>query len=124
MAKVISSNISLEDYEVLERYAKLYYNRNKLKQPTISHLVRHLLNGWANRIRVDVDASGMAKVSVNFTAEFFSRWCPIQLISFLLFSNIDPADFEILVVFRYHISSAKYAEFLLKIKIDSMNLHS
>jgi hypothetical protein len=51
LAKVVSSNISLEDYELLERYAKLYYNRNKLKQPTISHLVRHLLNGWANRIR-------------------------------------------------------------------------
>ena len=36
---VISSKVSLEDYEILERYAKLYYNHNKLKQPTISHLV-------------------------------------------------------------------------------------
>ncbi len=40
LAKVISSNISLEDFRLLERYAKLYYNHNKLKQPTISHLVR------------------------------------------------------------------------------------
>ncbi len=51
LAKVISSNISLEDFGLLERYAKLYYNHNKLKQPTISHLVRYLLNNWANRIR-------------------------------------------------------------------------
>jgi hypothetical protein len=51
LAKVISSNISLEDFDLLQRYAKLYYNHNKLKQPTISHLVRYLLNNWANQIR-------------------------------------------------------------------------
>ena len=51
LAKVISSNISLEDFDVLQKYAKIYYNQNMLKQPTISHLVRYILNKWANQKR-------------------------------------------------------------------------
>ena len=51
LAKVISSNISLEDFDVLQKYAKIYYNYNRLKQPTISHLVRYILNNWANQKR-------------------------------------------------------------------------
>ena len=52
LAKVISSNISLEDFDVLQKYAKIYYNHNMLKQPTISHLVRYILNKWANQKRI------------------------------------------------------------------------
>jgi hypothetical protein len=51
LAKVVSSNISLEDFGVLQKYAKIYYNYNRLKQPTISHLVRYILNIWANQKR-------------------------------------------------------------------------
>ena len=51
LAKVVSSNISLEDFDVLQKYAKIYYNYNRLKQPTISHLVRYILNKWANQKR-------------------------------------------------------------------------
>ena len=39
LTKVISSIISAEDFEFLERYAKLYYNHNQLKLPPISHMV-------------------------------------------------------------------------------------
>jgi hypothetical protein len=51
LAKVVSSNISLKDFVVLQKYAKIYYNYNRLKQPTISHLVRYILNKWANQKR-------------------------------------------------------------------------
>jgi hypothetical protein len=51
LAKVVSSNISLEDFGVLQKYAKIYYNYNRLKQPTISHLVRYILNKWASQKR-------------------------------------------------------------------------
>ena len=37
LTKVISSIISAEDFGTLEEYAKVYYNRNLLKLPTISH---------------------------------------------------------------------------------------
>jgi len=53
LAKVVSSNISLEDFELLIKYAKIYYNQNMLMQPTISHLVRYILNSWANKIRME-----------------------------------------------------------------------
>lgn len=46
LEKNISSIISLEDFEFLERYARFYYDNRTLKQPTISHLVRFVLKGW------------------------------------------------------------------------------
>ena len=52
LAKVVSSNISLEDFGVLQKYAKIYYNYNRLKQPTISHLVRYILNKWVTQRRI------------------------------------------------------------------------
>lgn len=50
LAKLVCSNVSLEVFVTLQKYAKIYYNNNTLKQPTISHLVRYILNDWA-RIR-------------------------------------------------------------------------
>lgn len=47
LAKLVSSNISLEVFDTLQKYAKIYYNNNTLKQPTISHLVRFIVNDWA-----------------------------------------------------------------------------
>ena len=51
LTKVISSIISAEDFGLLEKYAKVYYNRNLLKLPTISHMVRYILSAWANQMR-------------------------------------------------------------------------
>ena len=51
LTKVISSIISAEDFEILEKYAKVYYNQNLLKLPTISHMVRYILSDWANEMR-------------------------------------------------------------------------
>jgi ribonucleotide reductase beta subunit family protein with ferritin-like domain len=47
LAKLVCSNISLEVFDTLQKFAKIYYNNNTLKQPTISHLVRFILNDWA-----------------------------------------------------------------------------
>ena len=51
LTKVISSIVSAEDYRILEEYAKVCYNRNLLKLPTISHMVRYILSTWANQMR-------------------------------------------------------------------------
>lgn len=47
LAKLVSSNISTEVFDTLQKYTKIYYNNNTLKQPTISHLVRYILTDWA-----------------------------------------------------------------------------
>ena len=51
LTKVISSIVSVEDFETLEGYAKVYYNRNLLKLPTISHMVRYILSNWVKDMR-------------------------------------------------------------------------
>ena len=42
LEKVVSTKIGLADFISLEKYARIRYNQNKLKQPTISHLLRKL----------------------------------------------------------------------------------
>ncbi len=51
LEKNISSIISLEDFKFLERYTKFYYNTGLLRQPTTSHLVRHILKNWISIMR-------------------------------------------------------------------------
>lgn len=51
LTKVISSIISAEDFETLKGYAKVCYNRNLLKLPTISHMVRYILSNWVKDMR-------------------------------------------------------------------------
>lgn len=51
LTKVISSILSVEDFETLEGYARVYYNRNLLKLPTISHMVRYILSNWVKDMR-------------------------------------------------------------------------
>lgn len=47
LEKVVSSNISASDFMLLKKYARIRYNQNKLPQPTISHLLRAIIKGWA-----------------------------------------------------------------------------
>ena len=51
LTKVISSIISIEDFEILVKYARVYYTKNLLKLPTTSHMVRYILNNWADQRR-------------------------------------------------------------------------
>jgi hypothetical protein len=46
LEKVISSKISIEKFEQLESYARVFYIQNKIKQPTVSRLVRRIVYGW------------------------------------------------------------------------------
>jgi hypothetical protein len=46
LEKVISSKISLEDFRLLEQLARQYYFENKIKQPTVSHIVRVMIHSW------------------------------------------------------------------------------
>lgn len=49
--KVISTKISAEDFSLLQRYARAYYNQNFLVQPNMSHILRYILNDWISRVR-------------------------------------------------------------------------
>jgi hypothetical protein len=51
LTKVVSSIISIKDFEILEKYTKVYYNQNLLQLPTTSHMLRYMLNNWAEEIR-------------------------------------------------------------------------
>jgi hypothetical protein len=51
LTKVVSSIISIEDFEILEKYARVCYTNNLLKLPTISHMVRYILSIWADQRR-------------------------------------------------------------------------
>ena len=46
LEKVISTKIPTKKFELLEKYARQYYIQNKIKQPTVSALLRALINGW------------------------------------------------------------------------------
>jgi hypothetical protein len=51
LEKVVSTKISLEDFMVLEKYARICYNKDLLNQPTISHMLRLVLKKWAAYMR-------------------------------------------------------------------------
>ena len=51
MEKVISTKISVEVFDLLQRYAKVYYNQNLLQQPNMSHMLRWILESWATPVR-------------------------------------------------------------------------
>jgi hypothetical protein len=46
LEKVISTKIPTKKFVLFEKYARHYYIRNKIKQPTVSALLRALINGW------------------------------------------------------------------------------
>ena len=51
LEKVVSTKISVDDFTFLEKFARIYYNQNLISQPTISHMLRWIIKGWANRLR-------------------------------------------------------------------------
>ena len=68
LTKVVSSILSIEDFEILEKYAKVCYTNNLLKLPTISHMVRHTLSNWADQRRKNeqlIRNSDLNKLALN-----------------------------------------------------------
>ncbi len=46
LEKVISTKISAKNYELVEKYARELYIQKKIRQPTVSVLLRALINKW------------------------------------------------------------------------------
>ncbi len=46
LEKVISSKITVEMLQALEKYAREYYIANRIKQPTVSDFLRWIISGW------------------------------------------------------------------------------
>jgi hypothetical protein len=53
LEKEIYSKISLEDFEYLKKYAKLWYNKDLISQSTVSSIVRHIVREWIISRRKD-----------------------------------------------------------------------
>jgi hypothetical protein len=51
LEKVVSTKISVDEFILLEKYARGYYNHDLLVQPTISHMLRYIIKRWAKMIR-------------------------------------------------------------------------
>ena len=47
LEKVVSTKISVDDFKLLEKYAKTQYNRRLRVQPIISQLLRRIIKNWA-----------------------------------------------------------------------------
>jgi hypothetical protein len=65
LERVVSTKIGLADFIVLEKYARIRYNENKLKQPTISHMLRKLIKGWADGKRKEEAGSSRDNITHN-----------------------------------------------------------
>jgi hypothetical protein len=48
--KVVSTKIAVSDFELLEKYARLEYNKHHIPQPTISMLLRLIISRWRNDV--------------------------------------------------------------------------
>ncbi len=50
LEKVISTKITTKNYELLEKHAREYCIQKKIKQPTISVLLRTLIDFWLGKL--------------------------------------------------------------------------
>lgn len=51
LEKVVSTTLSVDDFILLEEAAKIWFNKNLISQPTISHVLRSMVERWAKRVR-------------------------------------------------------------------------
>jgi hypothetical protein len=51
LEKVVSTKISVDDFILLEKTARMYFNQNSFVQPTISHMLRWIIKRWAKVVR-------------------------------------------------------------------------
>ena len=63
MEKVVSTKISHADFMALEKYARIRYNENRLRQPTVSRMLRSIVKAWANRRRKEEEEAGQSRNS-------------------------------------------------------------
>ena len=51
LKKVVSTKLSEDDFNILQSSAKVYYNKNFILQPTVSHMLRRIVKEWVNDMR-------------------------------------------------------------------------
>lgn len=47
LEKVVSTTLSVADFELLKKYARIKYEANELVLPTVSHMLRFIVKKWA-----------------------------------------------------------------------------
>ena len=47
LEKVLSTTLSVADFELLKKYARIKYEANELALPTVSHMLRFIVKKWA-----------------------------------------------------------------------------
>ncbi len=83
LERVISTKISATKFELFEKYARDYYIQRKIKQPTVSVLLRGLINGWlAVRERTNEHNSTRANAA---TSKSFK---PIEGLKYIKFESL------------------------------------
>ncbi|MEP6576746.1 MAG: hypothetical protein ABJB85_09990 [Nitrososphaerota archaeon] len=50
LEKVISTKITTKKYELLEKYAREYYIQKNIDQPTVSVLLRTMIDVWLKKL--------------------------------------------------------------------------
>jgi hypothetical protein len=51
LKKVVSTKLSEDDFTLLQSSARVYYNKNLIIQPTVSHMLRRIVKVWVNAMR-------------------------------------------------------------------------
>lgn len=51
LERVVSTKISESDFKLLQKYARVSYNRELIVLPTISNMLRWVIHRWANEKR-------------------------------------------------------------------------
>jgi hypothetical protein len=46
LEKVVSTTLSLADFDLLKKYARINYEVNALTLPTVSHMLRRIVKNW------------------------------------------------------------------------------
>ena len=46
LEKVVSTTLSVADFDLLKKYARLNYEINALTFPTVSHMLRAIVKNW------------------------------------------------------------------------------
>lgn len=59
--KIVSTKISLEDYQLLEKNLDTFYTLKHIELPTMSHLVRWIIGAWARQMR-EIKGSSASEV--------------------------------------------------------------
>jgi hypothetical protein len=62
--KVVSTTLSVDDFILLEKAARSWYNKKLISQPTISHVLRSMVERWAKKVREN-EQKAKSPITVN-----------------------------------------------------------